>query len=206
MIYLILIGAFVLLVAVLGVVFYGLVKLPWRITLPALLVIVGAPWLAFQHYERDYHLSLLPDALAVTSVEYSEEESWGFGPGGNEAGILVYPLPEATARRIGKQGLTFFETMPANANQQERRWRGYYTDWKETPVAPKRIWTSREPRNHLHVIDYICAYGFCIEIEQDFIDEANELVNSPGSYYAYGRIGMIIVAPGKKRVYYLYNG
>lgn len=206
MTYLILIGALLLLIAILGGIFYALVKLPWRITLPALLVMVGAPYLAFKHYEHAFQLSLVPDALAVTALEYSKEESWGFGPGGNEAGILVYPLPEAVANAISNQGLEFLRTMPANANQQERRWRGYYSDWKETPVLAQRLWEPQEANGTLDVMDYICAYGFCIEAAQRYVDEANELVNSPGSYYAFGRIGLILVAPARKRVYYLYNG
>ncbi len=206
MVYVIVIGFFLLLAALLCAAFYLLVKLPWRVTLPVILLIVGGPYIAFKSYERDFQLSAVPDALNVTTVEYSKEEAWGFGPGGNEAGIRVYPLPEAVANAISTEGLTYLETMPANPDQQERRWRGYYTDWQETPVAPKRPWEPQQADSTLNVMDYICAYGFCIEISQHYVDEANELVNAPGSYYAYGRIGMILVAPARKRVYYLYNG
>jgi len=206
MVYVIVFGSLLLLLGLLCAVFYLLVKLPGRVTLSIVLVTVGGSYFAFKSYERAFQLSVVPDALAVTTVEYSEEEAWGFGPGGNEAGIRVYSLPEAVAKAISSQGLGFLNTMPANANQRERRWRGYYTDWKETPVSPQRIWEPQEAKGTLDVMDYICAYGFCIDVAQEYVDEANELVNAPGSYYAFGRIGMILVAPARKRVYYLYNG
>ena len=56
------------------------------------------------------------------------------------------------------------------------------------------------------MIDYICAYGFCIDIPPDRLWQANAIVSTPGSYYALGRIGTIVVSPKEKLVLYFYNG
>ena len=58
----------------------------------------------------------------------------------------------------------------------------------------------------LNVTDYICAYGFCIDIPSDRLRQANEIVSKPGSFYARGRIGVIVVSPAQKLVLYFYNG
>lgn len=55
-------------------------------------------------------------------------------------------------------------------------------------------------------MDYICAYGFCIDVAPEVVNEANEIVNSAGSYYAQGRIGIIVASPKKKKVLYFHNG
>ena len=69
-------------------------------------------------------------------------------------------------------------------------------------------WPLETRREHglLNVVDYICAYGFCIDIPPDRLRQANEIVSKPGSFYARGRIGTIVVSPKQKLVLYFYNG
>ena len=45
-----------------------------------------------------------------------------------------------------------------------------------------------------------------MDIDPDIVSMANSIVNSAGSYYAYGRIGLIVVSPEHKLVVYMYNG
>jgi hypothetical protein len=78
-----------------------------------LLILVASPVVAFKIYERNFKLSVVPDALQVRSIFYSEEESWGFGSGGNEVGIRVYPLSDEIANQITKRGIEFFNNLPA---------------------------------------------------------------------------------------------
>ena len=166
----------------------------------------GTPYLAYKLYERNFQLDVIPDALGVISVSYSKEESWGFGPGGNEAGIRVYPLPENVSLTINARGIEFFKDMPKNKAQQQMEWRGVYSNWKETPIKPDRKWGENKTSGSLNVYDYVCAYGFCIDIKSAIVKDANSAINNPGSYYAYGRIGLIVVSPKKNLVMYFYNG
>ena len=75
-----------------------------------------------------------------------------------------------------------------------------------TVVARLPLRSGVERTGGLDIYDYICAYGFCIEIDEAVRTQAMEIVNSKGNYYAYGRIGLIVVSPSKKLVLYMYNG
>ncbi|MFZ2724983.1 MAG: hypothetical protein WAX77_01895 [Methylococcaceae bacterium] len=149
-------------------------------------------------------LSVIPDSFDVDSISYSEEESWGFGPGGNEAGIRVYPFPEHIANEIAQRGIAFFNNLSLN-NQTNKEWWQKRT-WYQTPIVENEHWKIREQTKKLDIHDYICAYGFCININPTVVKDANEIINSKGSYYAYGRIGLIVVNPNKKLILYMYNG
>lgn len=151
-----------------------------------------------------HHLGHVPGALEVTRVLYVSEEAWGFGPGGNEAGFLAYPLPDDTARQVEAEGLAWFERL--QSGHRSEGWRGRFGEWRRTPVQADRRW-QRDPDSGRHeVLQYVCAYGFCIDIDRDQLRAAEHAVNSPGSYYAHGRIGLIVVVPHTRRVYFLYNG
>lgn len=92
----------------------------WFISLVALLI--GGPLTAFKLHDRRFALEAVPDALKVDSIAYREEESWGFGPGGNEAGIRLYPLSKELAGTIEQRGLDFFRNLPPNEGQSSRDW------------------------------------------------------------------------------------
>ncbi|KQQ53600.1 hypothetical protein ASF84_17445 [Pseudomonas sp. Leaf127] len=166
----------------------------------------AAAWWAVEQHEKVFRLSFVPDALGVTAVTYFSEESWGFGPGGNESGIRVYPLPPTTAIRAGA-GLSFFKKLPANPPDPSRHWRGSYQNWQETPVSrTEKRWPSEGKNQPMKTYDYLCNYGFCTDVDPSVISEVDAIINAPGSYYAFGRIGVIIVSPSKRLVVYLFNG
>lgn len=159
MMYIILITILLTLIAIIAGGIFAFKKLPRSYFFLLLLILIASPIIAFKIYERGFKLSVVPDALQVSSISYSEEESWGFGPGGNEAGIRVYPLSEKFANQITKRGIEFFNNLPPNKNQRKRRWRGRYESWNETPVKEDRYWKQKEG-GALEVYDYICRYGF----------------------------------------------
>lgn len=188
---------------------WGLIVAWRKLPIWAFLLIIGflvaAPVAAYKNFERRFYLSHVPDALAVSTITYELQESWGFGPGGNEAGILVYPLSDQLSRQVEQGGVKFLQNMPRNQNQETRGWQGNYETWLETPAANPQ-WKPDAKTGRLNVMDYICVYGFCIDVAPEVVAEANEIVNSAGSYYAQGRIGIIVVSPKKKKVLYFYNG
>ncbi len=204
MAYLILLALLIIAAAFTGGLVFAYRKLPRVLFITLAVTLIAVPVARFKIYERRFMLSVVPDALAVGSIAYSKEESWGFGPGGNEAGIRVYPLPEHVSKEIEARGIDFFNTMPPNADQNEREWRGSYSNWEETPITTEGYWDSGKKR--LDIYDYICAYGFCIDIAPEIVSQANGILNAPGSYYAYGRIGVIVVSPGHNLVLYFFNG
>lgn len=204
MTYLFLLALLLVATAFIGGFVFAYKKLPKFIFIAVIITLIAVPVVRFKLYERRFMLSVVPDALGVSSIAYRKEESWGFGPGGNEAGIRVYPLPEHVSKEVMARGIVFFNTMPPNTDQNDREWRGLYTNWEETPIKTEGYWDSGKKR--LDIYDYICAYGFCVDIEPEIVSLANGIVNAPGSYYAYGRIGVIVVSPGNNLVLYFYKG
>lgn len=194
------------LIAILAGIVVAYRKLSFRKFSALVLALVASLVVTYKIYERNFMLSVVPDALGATTIAYSSEESWGFGPGGNEAGIRVFPLPETTAAEASERGIDFFNRLPPNKDQHDRRWRGRYENWLETPVRADAHWPQNDKSATMNIYDYICRYGFCIDIEPSIAEEATAIVNSPGSYYAYGRIGIIVVSPARRRVLYMYNG
>jgi hypothetical protein len=182
---------------------YRKLRLRWFLSLVASLVLV--PTAAWKYQERQWVLQRVPDALDVHDIAYRNEESWGFGPGGNEAGIVFYALPEDVARQVKEGGVGYLETLPPNADQQRRDWRGRYDGWAETPITGDRFKVNPDT-GLLNVAEYICAYGFCIDIPRDRLQQANEIASRPGSFYAQGRVGIIVVSPGARSVIYFCNG
>ncbi|MFY9480210.1 MAG: hypothetical protein WAQ08_21455 [Aquabacterium sp.] len=73
-------------------------KTPYFLLLLAGLILL--PYGGYKALEYRWQMQAVPDALHVTSLSYSNEESWGFGPGGNEAGFRAYPLPDEVAASV----------------------------------------------------------------------------------------------------------
>jgi hypothetical protein len=206
MLYLFLIALLLLPIVIIAGLAYAYKRLSRFYFLLLTISLIGTPLTAFKIYERDFMLSVVPDALKVSSISYSEEDSWGFGPGGNEAGFRQYQLPEQISKQITVSGIDFLKNMPPNKNQAKRDLRGVYSDWVETPIKPGERWKPNKETGRFSIYDYICAYGVCIDIKPTVVEEANSIINDSGSYYAYGRNGLIIVSPNKNMVLYLYNG
>ncbi len=169
---------------------------------------VAMPWLGCQLYIRSHHLSFVPEALNVSNVLYVSDQSWGFGPGGNETGLLVFQLPASVAAQLKAHGIDYLEKLPRNTREG---WHGRYTDWHETPLMIDDDWGSASYEGRKYwtspgIGDYLNKYGFPIPLEKTWEDMINRALFTPGSYYAYGRIGLIIIVPDELRVIYAYNG
>lgn len=160
---------------------------------------------------KDNHrLSYLPSALEVSQIIYAKEESWGFGPGGNETGVIVYKLPQQTITDIQNGNLAYLESLSGKSHSD---WRGFFRGWKNTPVVNNGEWGAvvggdRDvalgaiPR----INDYFNRYGFSIDIDDDVQKQIDQIISMPGNYYAYGRIGIIIISPKSRVVVFAYNG
>lgn len=172
------------------------------ILLAALVLALIATW---KFYEQKLMLEVVPAVLDVRSVTYRNEESWGFGPGGNEAGIRFYPLSEDVSRKVRVDGVKFLSQQPPNIEENSQAQRVQYKNWGETPIRGKH-WETNPENGLLNVIEYICVYGFCIDIPSDHLKQVNEIISRPGSFYTYSHNGIIVVCPERKLVLYFYNG
>lgn len=185
-----------------------------------LLTVVGVTicgFLAWKAFLYQNHLRFVPEDMGVLWVRYVAEESWGFGPGGNETGIIVYDMPDKVREVLIEQGISWLNALPPNSWSG---WQGRYRNWKSTPVPATEFWTNPEdcppensdryllnyPNGCPSISGYMGKYGFNISFDGEVEKLVNQAVFSIGAYYAYGRIGMLIVIPEQSRIVYVYNG
>jgi len=192
----------ILLILFLG--YYAFKKLPKKYFFLIIFIVIGSPVIVFKLYESSFVVGSIPSGLKVHEILYTKEESWGFGPGGNEAGIRVFRLIPSVISEIKTDGIKFFQNMEVDRSQ--RRITRSFREWSKTPIQPTKYWKNNQDTEKLDIYDYVCAYGFCIDIEPEMVQLANKMVNEEGNFYSFGRIGLIIVSPSKKTVIYLYNG
>ncbi|WSH63670.1 hypothetical protein U8Q05_18745 [Rhizobium ruizarguesonis] len=214
-----------LFIAAIAMVFFGLRRM-WRRTRPnqrflrTLIIALGLgaivlPYVAIKIGERNYVLARVPEPLEVAEIEYRLEESWGVGfmPGDNETGFVVYRLTDDSADWARKQGSQLGKTLE-----------GAKEAWRETPVDdrsdetaigqwhhydrdPDMMTVERPKRHPPTIFEYLEKYGSTISIEQGRDHEANQSIQSSGSFYSYGEGGSVtIIDPGRGKVYFAYAG
>jgi hypothetical protein len=162
--------------------------------LPAIMI-VAALYGAFKFQEHNARVALMPADLEVTGILYSKEENWGSIllplPGDNETGIFMYGLTDAIANRIAHEGLDFFY----RSENVKRRVGGQrsHSEWQETPMGKT-------------IDDYLDQYGFGIAVDPSVKSLVDDAISKPGSFYSYGRTGIVIVIPDFKRAIFAYAG
>lgn len=214
-----------LFLAAIAILFLGLRRM-WRRTRPdqrflrTLIIALGLaaialPYVAIKIGERRSVLARVPEPLEVAEIEYRLEESWGVGfmPGDNETGFVVYRLTDDSADWARKQG-----------SQLGNMLEGAKGAWRETPVDDSSDETAigrwhtydrdldmmavERPKHHpATIFEYLEKYGFTISIAQGRDHEANQSIQSSGSFYSYGKGGSVtIIDPGRGKVYFAYAG
>jgi hypothetical protein len=127
----------------------------------------------------------------------------GFGPGGNETGVIVYSLPSAVAEQIADKGLQYFSSPGRQA-----------FGWLATPIETGNLSWSETKRlegssgsQAKRLEDFLNRYGFGIEIPSWISRLANQAIVSPGNFFSYGPGGgVIIVIPAERKVVLAYAG
>ncbi|MEL7459850.1 MAG: hypothetical protein AAFX45_02340 [Pseudomonadota bacterium] len=174
--------------------------------------------LGWQAYLYRFHLRHVPAEMNVWQRLYVSEESRGFGPGGNETGILLYAMPDAARAEIEAAGEAYLESFGPSP------WgtlQGRFTDWHATPIDPDVApWANPDtcpcgvsdramisyPRGCPSITGYLARYGFTIRVRADVEALANAALFAEGAYYSFGRTGLIIVIPSEARIIFAYAG
>ena len=63
-----------------------------------------------------WRMGAVPNGLNAPVVLYAKEKSWGFGPGGNESGVVIYRLTDGSARKVAKGGVPTSPPRPTAAS------------------------------------------------------------------------------------------
>lgn len=153
--------------------------------------------------ERLYALRALPPAVGAEAVDYARNETYGFGPGGNETGFNVIRLSDDGADRVATGGLAWLNAQPGGR---------ITSDWQPTPVPSDDFWMGRTdsaagryPTPTVQAVLDRYGFGFDVpEVHQTALDAA---LNAPGSLYAFGPGGLVaVVVPATRRAYVFYAG
>lgn len=165
---------------------------------------IAIPYLLFKFEVWRHYVSQVPADLKVFSIVYMAYETWGFGgPGDNETGLILYKMPSETANALRLEGKGFLLD-PANIALRKGLQRSF-VEWHETPATAHEELPNL-PGQSFAIAEYLNRRGFGIEIDPDIEESVDRIMSSPGSYYSFGRVGLVIVAPSEHRVIFTYAG
>lgn len=188
-----------------------------RIASKCLLFLVGTLAVAFvscEALEYRHNLRYVPEAMAVSRIEYDFHRVWSYWPKGKESGILVYAMPKQVRRALETDGVAWLDALPHNS------WRtahGVYSTWHATPVLPIYPWSDPAacplsgtdryrlayPNGCPSIVGVMVAYGD-LDFDPQYETMANKALSSPGSFYAIGRWGVLVLIPARDRIIYVY--
>ena len=152
-------------------------------------------WLGWEH---SWRVGFLPRSLRISRILYANERIFGLGPGGNEAGIIVYALSSNAAAAALRGGVSYLEGRPGQG-------RSLYRDWKATPMkAPVRVFGR--VLGSTDICDVICAGPEAAGVHADpqIIRQVNQSLAQRGSYYSSGPNGLLVVSPASRRAVFAY--
>lgn len=161
--------------------------------------LILSPYLAFKYYEKVFYLEHIPLEMCVSTILYNKTESWGFGPGGNETGVVAFALPESVARTIDAAGKDYFFVLSLEDIPRNKHIRNC-GKWEETPVFD-------DSNRSFRLSGFLNRYGFGIDVDKNIEKEIDLAMSRKGSYFTGCRGGaMLIVAPKIQKVFYIYAG
>lgn len=152
----------------------------WLLLLMPLLL-----WFGWKVLERHFLLRHLPPELGVHVVLYEESEAWGFGPGGNETGVVLYALPSGVADALAKGDLGVLRQQDRWEQAPMRRGDDRDRYWFEGEGAVRQVGPVILP----HLESYLNSYGFGIEVDVEVHDVIDRALSEPGNWYARARSG-----------------
>ena len=156
-------------------------------TVLLIIIIAGIMIMCDYLIKKFHYLRMLPAGLVVSELVYAREESWGFGPGGNETGMIVFELPPDV--------VSGFQQHAKNNSIQ----------WKATPVAVEGSDGDNATFSY-DIGQYLNRYGFGLSINNELTRNINDALSSRGNFvYDNGR-RLIIIMPRVARLVIAYRG
>jgi hypothetical protein len=164
-----------------------------------------------------HHLSFVPDSMNVWWVRHASEETWGsLGlPGDNEIGIIVYDMPDRVRQGLQDNGLAWLDSISIDHTGD----RAMYGDWRTSPIPTNLRWTDPAqcppsntdryrivyPNGCPSITGYFGGYGLPASFDPEVEKMVNKAFATPGSFYAFDRIGILILIPVQERIVYIYS-
>lgn len=177
-----------------------------------ILILVGVlAALAFKVIEYRTRLTYLPEGFGAWRIVYAEERVYGFGPGGNDTGLVVYAMPEAMRESLARQGIGWLQALAASGDRGRHRG---FTAWHRTPTGPGPSWAdpdrctrgSAPTGTCPGIAVFLNRYGFGLPIRASVERMANQALFAPGAYWSEGRGALVVVIPETSRIVIAYAG
>ncbi|MEP1443020.1 MAG: hypothetical protein ABJK39_08425 [Hyphomicrobiales bacterium] len=161
-----------------------------------------------------HHVNLIPAPLGAWWIQYSAEKSFGFGPSGNEAGIIVFAMPEKTREEIENNGISWLKSLPCAGRKR------CFPNWEPTPVSTEVTWADKdrcsEFRADIHLIlfkngcpsvsGFLGHGGSSLDLDEEIEREINAAIFSKGAFYSISRSRLLLIIPEDNRIVFAYNG
>ena len=187
-----------------------LIEKAWVQRLALFLLTIAVVGFLVKSCERRWQMGHVPVAFDISEIIYSKEESWGFGPGGNESGVVGYRLPEEIITTVRRQGLIFVSATNSQINDGPDNYRRIYSNWKTTPVEGSSGWKCESAECQLagkiSVENFLGSSGYGMSLPYHISKEIDQVMSAPGSYYGKGRVGTLIIAPAFGKAYFVFSG
>ncbi len=173
-------------------------KLFWIVGISFLLL---GPYIGWKLFERNFFYERAPLGAGVGSISYLETKTFGFGPGGNETGVIVFSLSSASADALREAPNEFLEALPKSRDRCSR-----YSNWKQTPIIASKgdSLTGQIKGEPLRLDSMLNRYGFGIPIRRDIKTMLDQAFANQGSYYGSSRCGLFIFMPEFGKAAYIF--
>lgn len=174
--------------------YFPLSKVVFAVILAAFTASIAIAWSNLS--EKSRHLRMVPTGLAVSRVVYAREESWGFGPGGNETGVIMFELPLGVAHNIQQQGITFLDQY-VSAQVVVRRGSSSQIpfNWKATSVHVEGADDDGNSTLTYDIGKYLNRYGFGLLIDKDVARSINDALYNYGNFVDDDGRRLVIIMP-----------
>ncbi len=165
--------------------------------------------------ERRHLKGFLPPAFGNVTVLGTTRLVAGLGPGGHDAVLAFFELPDDVASIMMREGVGWLQSAETSAKYGRARQEG---EWISTPLnSTSFAWTNAKncqsewnPPHAGHVCPGIAAYlegyGFLGKLAVSKTEVVDEILFTEGSYISKRRVGYLIISPQKRLVVFAHAG
>ena len=150
---------------------------------------------------------MVPAGLSVSQVMFAREETWGFGPGGNETGVIIFKLPVDIAGKIERNGIAFLhQYVPTLIVVRHGDERPVTLRWKATPVLVEGSGNDTNLTQTYDIEKYLNRFGFGLILNDEVTREINDALSSQGNFVDDNGRRLMVIMPKTGRVVIAYRG
>ncbi|KCZ49925.1 MULTISPECIES: hypothetical protein [unclassified Hyphomonas] len=163
-------------------------------------------WAGYTALSNAFYHGRMPEHAGVGRILYKRVESFGFGPGGNETGLVIFRMNAHAVKRLQSDPDAFFQKVSESGSGRCHRFRS----WTETPFVPEQRWgeasRSVEPGSPATIEEITNQYGFGIRFNARYVRMLNDSFARPGSYLGSGGCGSVVLMPEQRAAAYIIVG